>query len=129
MILGNHRVLKTFKRSKDRRGHFLVGREDGWARRSYQSRKRPFLINGAHLQRVEIISSVRFTHKSLGIALRSPNTACFAKHARQALSAENSDKLCLIEPSLLVLDAMTQQIRAMRRLRWRCGPLHRFAAL
>jgi len=66
-------------------------------------------------QRVDIISSVRFTLKSLGIALRSPNTACFAKHARKALSAENPDMLCLIEPSLLVLDTMTQQIRALEK--------------
>ncbi len=33
-------------------------------------------------QRVNVILSVRFTLKSLGIKLRSPNTASFVLHAR-----------------------------------------------
>lgn len=65
-------------------------------------------------QRVDVISSVRFTLKSLGIALRSPNTACFAKYARKALGGKESEAtLALIEPSLKVIDSMTQQIRTL----------------
>lgn len=66
-------------------------------------------------QRVDIISSVRFTLKSLGIALPSPNSETFARHARNTLKKEYSDMLALIEPSLGVLDAMTQQIRRLEK--------------
>ena len=66
-------------------------------------------------QRVDIISSVRFTLKSLGIALRSPNTASFSRYARKALSVEHADVLSLIEPSLEVLDSMTEQIRTLEK--------------
>lgn len=66
-------------------------------------------------QRVDIISAVRFTLKSLGIALRSPNTACFARHARKTLGAEHPEILALVEPSLCVLDTMTEQIRCLER--------------
>ena len=64
-------------------------------------------------QRVYVISSVRFTLKSLGIKLRSPGTGCFAQHARNALGVEHPDILALIEPSLEVLDSMTGQIRQL----------------
>ena len=66
-------------------------------------------------QRVDVISSVRFTLKSLGVPLRSPNTTCFARHARKALAGEHDDLLALIEPSLGVLDAMTKQIRRLEK--------------
>ena len=69
-------------------------------------------------QRVHIISSVRFTLKSLGHTLKSPNTHCFAKQARANLSDEESprpDLLAMIEPSLLVIDTMTEQIKALDR--------------
>jgi transposase len=66
-------------------------------------------------QRVDVISSVRFTLKSLGVPLRSPNTTCFARHARKALAGEHDDLLALIEPSLGVLDAMTEQIRRLEK--------------
>jgi transposase len=66
-------------------------------------------------QRVDIISSVRFTLKSLGIALPSPNSETFARHARNKLEKERSDMLVLIEPSLRVLDAMTEQIRRLEK--------------
>src|SRR5690606_21211267 len=59
-------------------------------------------------KRVDVISSVRFTLKSLGIRLRSPNTTCFARHARNALAGEHAGYLKLIEPSLAVIDAMTE---------------------
>ena len=67
-------------------------------------------------QRVHIISSVRFTLKSLGHVLKSPKTACFAKQARASLTDKESprpDLLAMIEPSLLVIDAMTAQIKAL----------------
>ena len=66
-------------------------------------------------QRVDIISSIRFTLKSLGITLRSPNTACFARYARKALHAGNANVLALIEPSLAVLDSLTSQIRGLEK--------------
>jgi len=66
-------------------------------------------------QRVDIISSVRFTLKSLGVSLPSPNTACFAKRCRALLSKEQSELLAMIEPSLQVVDMMTQKIRDLDR--------------
>lgn len=66
-------------------------------------------------QRVDIISSVRFTFKSLGIALATKNSETFARHARNTLRKEHSDMLALIEPSLCVLDAMTEQIRMLEK--------------
>jgi transposase len=66
-------------------------------------------------QRVDIISSVRFTFKSLGVALPSPNSETFARHARNTLRKEHSDMLARIEPSLQVLDAMTEQIRKLEK--------------
>jgi transposase len=66
-------------------------------------------------QRVAIISSVRFTLKSLGIRLPSPNTTCFAKRARALLEAENSELLAMIEPSLSVIDELTLRIRELDR--------------
>jgi transposase len=41
-------------------------------------------------QRVDIISSVRFTLKSLGMRLPSPNTTCFARRARTQLAGEHA---------------------------------------
>ena len=64
-------------------------------------------------QRVDVISAVRFTLKSLGIATRSPNTNCFAKHARKALGADHPDVIALVEPSLKIIDAFTEPIRAL----------------
>lgn len=66
-------------------------------------------------QRVDIISSVRFTLKSLGIGLPSPNSEAFARKARIELKREHSETLALIEPSLCVLDGMTEQIRALEK--------------
>ena len=64
-------------------------------------------------QRVDVISSVRFTLKSLGIATRSPNTNCFAKHARKKLGEDHPEVLAIVEPSLKVIDTFTEQIRAL----------------
>ena len=66
-------------------------------------------------QRVDIISSVRFTLKSLGVMLPSPSSESFARTARNKLRNEHSDLLALIEPSLGVLDAMTEQIRRLEK--------------
>ncbi len=66
-------------------------------------------------QRVDVISAVRFTLKSLGIRLKSPNTAGFGKYARRALGEEHPEILTLVEPSLAVIDVMTQQIRGFDR--------------
>ena len=62
-------------------------------------------------QRVDVISAVRFTLKSMGIGLRSPNTNYFSKYARKALAGDHAEVAELIEPSLLVIDAMTAQIK------------------
>lgn len=51
-------------------------------------------------QRVDIISSVRFTLKSLGVRLPSPNTNCFAKRARLLLGEDQSELLSMVEHSL-----------------------------
>jgi len=66
-------------------------------------------------QRVDVISAVRFTLKSLGVTLPSPNTTCFARHARRKLEHDHPDLLAIIEPSLCVVDAMTAQIRVLEK--------------
>lgn len=66
-------------------------------------------------QRVDIISSVRFTIKSLGIVLPSPNTQCFAKRCRTLLDGEHADLLAMIEPSLEIVDLLTKNIRELDR--------------
>jgi len=65
-------------------------------------------------QRVDIISAIRFTLKSLGIRLPSPNTNCFAKRARTLL-IEQPEILAMVEPSLQVLDTMKEQIKTFDR--------------
>ena len=47
-------------------------------------------------QRIDVISSVRFTLKRIGIVVRSPNTNCFARYARNTLQEEQIDILQLI---------------------------------
>lgn len=66
-------------------------------------------------QRVDIISSVRFTLKSLGVALPSPNTECFAKRCRTLLHGGHAELLAMVEPSLQVVDLMTKNIRELDR--------------
>lgn len=66
-------------------------------------------------QRVDIISCVRFSLKSLGVTLPSPNSESFARHARRILSQEHPQYLALVGPSLGVLDAMTEQIRKLEK--------------
>jgi len=67
-------------------------------------------------QRVNIISCVRFTLKSMGIQTRSPKTGYFATHVRRELSEEHEDYLILIEPSLVVLESITEQIKELERV-------------
>ena len=63
-------------------------------------------------QRVDAISAVRFTIKSLGHRLPSPNTNCFAKRARKELEAIDQQELLeTIEPSLQVIDLLTEKIK------------------
>ena len=62
-------------------------------------------------QRVDVISAVRFTLKSMGIKLKSPNTNYFARYAREALRDDHPEVAKLVEPSLIVIDAMTAQIK------------------
>lgn len=64
-------------------------------------------------QRVDVISSVRFILKSIGIALPSPNTNYFAKRARLILEGTEAEMLAAIEPSLQVIDVMTAKIREL----------------
>ena len=65
-------------------------------------------------QRVNVISSVRFTLKSLGIRLPAPSTSSFAKAARHYL--QNNDfpeLLTTIEPCLRVIDELSAQIKEL----------------
>lgn len=66
-------------------------------------------------QRVDVISSVRFALKSLGVRVGSPKTSCFAKHAREALAAGHPELLAELEPSLCALDAMSAAVREYDR--------------
>ena len=66
-------------------------------------------------QRVNVISSVRFTLKALGIRLASPNTNCFAKRARTYLESQDPELLAMIEGPLTVIDEMTRRIRQLDR--------------
>ena len=66
-------------------------------------------------QRVHIISGIRFTLKSLGIPLASPNTDCFAKRCRTLLQGEHAELLAMIEPSLQVVDTLTKSIHELDR--------------
>ena len=66
-------------------------------------------------QRVDVISSVRFTLKSLGLRLASPKTTCFAKRARAQLQREDAELLAMVEPSLKVIDELGAQIRELDR--------------
>ena len=66
-------------------------------------------------QRVDIISSIRFTLKSLGVSLPSPNSACFAKRCRTLLQGEHTELLVMVEPSLQVVDLLTKNIYELDR--------------
>ncbi|MFC5049557.1 IS110 family transposase [Rubritalea spongiae] len=65
-------------------------------------------------RRVDLINSVRFSLKSLGVRLMSPSSASFAGYARKAL-ATYPTKLELVEPLLVVIETMTEQIKESDR--------------
>jgi transposase len=56
-------------------------------------------------QRVNLISSVRFMLKSLGVRLASPSTPTFAKHARTQLAEKDA--------TLQVLETLNEKIREL----------------
>lgn len=63
-------------------------------------------------QRVDAISAVCFTLKSLGHRLPSPNTNCFAGRAREELVALGQPELLeIVEPSLQVIELLTTNIK------------------
>lgn len=64
-------------------------------------------------QRVDLISSIRFTIESLGVRLPAPSTACFASRCRTFLAVENEDLSAMVEPALQILDLLTQNIRKL----------------
>ena len=66
-------------------------------------------------QRVDIISSIRFTLKSMGVMVASPNTTCFTKRCRKSLAGVDPKLLAMCEPSLRVVDELTQSIRELER--------------
>jgi len=66
-------------------------------------------------QQVDIISSIRFTLKSMGVRVASPNTDCFAKRCRKNLAAVDPNLLAMCEPSLQVVDELTKSIRELER--------------
>lgn len=65
-------------------------------------------------QRVDIITSIRFTLKSLGIRLKSPGTPAFARYARKALGA-HPGILPKVAPSLSALDGLNTSIKEYDR--------------
>ena len=71
------------------------------------------LRDGLVRRRVDIISTVRCTLKSLGIPLKSPHTEYFARYARRDLAEEHVETLGLIEPTLVTLDVVTEQIKIL----------------
>ena len=67
-------------------------------------------------QRVDSISAVRGTLKSLGHRLPSPNTSCFTKRARDILGqGEETEQAihAMIEPTLQVIDMLTTKIKEL----------------
>lgn len=65
-------------------------------------------------QRVNIISCVRFTLKSLGVRLPAPSTPSFVNAARAYLEANDLlDLLAIIEPSLAAIDSISAQIKTL----------------
>lgn len=66
-------------------------------------------------QRVHIITSIRFSIKSLGVKIKSPSSASFATYARNTLS-EEPEILAMIEPSLAALDVIGTSIKKYDKL-------------
>jgi len=66
-------------------------------------------------RRVDLIASVRGVLKSLGLTLKLSNTNYFVAHSRKALEGEQEVALSLIEPMLMSIETMTEQIRFLDR--------------
>ncbi len=64
-------------------------------------------------QRVNVITSVRHSLKSLGVRLPSPCTSAFAQRARTLLREQHPETLPAIEPCLCVLDELCARIRQL----------------
>lgn len=62
-------------------------------------------------QRANIITTMRFSLKSLGVGLRGCSTPCFTKLCRQQL--EDSPLLAAVQTSLVALDELNAQIKAL----------------
>ena len=62
-------------------------------------------------QRVNIISSVRFSLKSLGIRLDPCSPGCFAARARVALGCEHPEILSALAPSLGAIEALCAAVK------------------
>ncbi len=63
-------------------------------------------------QRVNLINTVRFTLKSLGLRIHSSSTPAFATTARKQL-ADDTITLTTIEPCLKVIDEINAQIKTL----------------
>jgi transposase len=66
-------------------------------------------------QRVNIMSSIRFTLKSIGVRVSSCNPDCFAKKCRASLAAENPELLTMCEPSIMAVEILTKSIKDLER--------------
>jgi transposase len=66
-------------------------------------------------QRVDIISSIRFTLKSLGVRISSPSPDCFARKCRAALAHADAALLAMCEPSIQAIETMTKSIKDLGR--------------
>jgi len=64
-------------------------------------------------QRVDSISAVRFTLKSLGVKLASPNTNYFAKKARTELAEIAPELLEMVGPTLEMIELATAKIKEL----------------
>lgn len=102
-------MLARLARGDEELLHPVEHRPEGVQRDLLRVKLRDNLVR----QRVDIISSVRFTLKSLGVRVGSPNTACFARHAREALAGEHAELLAAVEPSLQVVDALSAAVREL----------------
>lgn len=70
------------------------------------------LRNSLTKQRVSNVLTVRFTLKSLGIRLKSVSTSAFANNARKQL-ADQPEILRLIDSTLIILDALNEQLKRL----------------
>ncbi len=65
-------------------------------------------------QRAATVVTIRFTLKSLGIRIRSSSTRAFPNVARKYLQ-QQPEILAIIEPSLVILDALNEQIKKLEK--------------